>query len=338
MPNKITILGGTGFVGSQLTIDLARHYENVTVLTSRKQRYRDLKVLSNVHLEECNVHNPDELGTALQGSDAVVNLIGILNQSSGKGNNSFFGAHAELTRKVVGAIRDCGASHYLHMSALGADAEEGGSEYLRSKGEAERHIEIDLYGADPSHCQTTMFRPSVIFGEDDSFFNRFAPLVRAMKVFPLACPDARMSPLYVEDLCNVMTAALGLPADDGSTLFSEKLESCCIDKGMGLRAVELCGPRDYTLRELVQFTADTMGLKRHIVGLPDWAARAQGKVMGLLPASPFSTDNYLSLQTDNVCENENCRLPTSIEAVVPRYIGNQGLRSDQQRYRRLARR
>ena len=81
-----------------------------------------------------------------------------------------------------------------------------------------------------------------------------------------------------------------------------------------------------------------MGLKRRIVGLPDWAARGQAKVMGILPAAPFSTDNYLSLQTDSICENENCRMPTSIEAVVPRYIGDQGLRSDQQRYRSLARR
>lgn len=339
MPNKVTILGGTGFVGSQLTIDLARHYDNVTVLTRRKQRYRELKVLANVHLKECNVHNADELGAALAGSDAVINLIGILNQSNGGDDNSFFGAHAELTRKVVGAVRDCGASHYLHMSALGADAEEGSSEYLRSKGEAERHIETGLYSAEnTSHCQTTIFRPSVIFGENDSFFNRFAPLVRAMLVFPLACPESRMSPVYVEDLSNVMAAALGLPGDNGSTVFVDKLEQCSIDKGFGLRAVELCGPRDYTLRELVQFTADTMGLKRRIVGLPDWAARAQGKVMGILPAAPFSTDNYLSLQTDSVCENEACRLPTSIEAVVPRYIGDQGLRSDQQRYRSLARR
>ncbi len=339
MLKKVTILGGTGFVGSQLTIDLARHCENVTVLTRRKQRYRNLKVLSNVHLKECNVHNTDELGAALAGSDAVINLVGILNQSNGGGDNSFFGAHAELTRKVVGAVQDCKISRYIHMSALGADAEEGSSEYLRSKGEAERHIETGLHAAEnTSNCQTTLFRPSVIFGEDDSFFNRFAPLVRAMLVFPLACPDARMSPVYVEDLSNMMTAALGLPGENDAAFFADKLEQCSIDKGFGLRAVEICGPRDYSLRELVQFTADTMGLKRRIVGLPDWAARAQAKVMGVLPAAPFSTDNYLSLQTDSVCENDNCRMPTSIEAVVPRYIGDQGLRSDQQRYRSLARR
>jgi len=339
MPNKVTILGGTGFVGSQLTIDLARHFDNVTVLTRRKNRFRDLKVLTNVHILECDVHNPDELRTALADSDVVVNLVGILNQSGGNGKNSFFGAHAELTRKLVDVLRESNVSHYLHMSSLGADAEEGSSEYLKSKGEAERHIESGLYASgSPSACKTTIFRPSVIFGESDSFFNRFAPLLRGMLVFPLACPDSRMSPVYVEDLCNVMSAALGLPADDGSDRFAEYLEMCRIDKGLGLSAGELCGPKDYTLRELVQFTADTMGIKRKIVGLPDGLARLQGKIMGILPAAPFSTDNYLSLQTDSVCENENCRLPTSIEAIVPRYLGNQGLRGEQQRYRSLARR
>ena len=132
-----------------------------------------------------------------------------------------------------------------------------------------------------------------------------------------------------------MVAALGLkPNDTGGGDF--ELHSS--DQGFGLRSVELCGPKDYSLRELVQFTADTMGIKRKIVGLPDWAAQLQGRVLGVLPAAPFSTDNYQSLQTDSVCQDEKCRQPTSIETVVPRYLGNTGKRSDQQRHRALARR
>jgi len=187
---KITLLGGSGFVGSQLTIDLARHCDNVTVLTRRKQRFRDLKVLSNVHVQNCDVHDAEELKSALEGSEVVINLVGILNQSKGSEDNTFTAAHAELTQKVVTAVKETGVSHYLHMSSLGADAEDGGSEYLRSKGEAERHVQQMLGSADAeqqSACAATIFRPSVIFGESDSFFNRFAGLLRIMHVFPLDC-------------------------------------------------------------------------------------------------------------------------------------------------------
>lgn len=329
--NKVTILGGTGFVGTQLAVDLAPHCEKVTILTRRVQRYRDLKVLSNVHLEECNVHQPDELIEAVAGSDAVVNLIGILNQNGDSGENSFTAAHVGVTENVVNAIKHHGINRYLHMSSLGADAENGKSEYQRSKGQAEQYLSEHLASA----CDVTVFRPSVIFGENDSFFNRFAGLVRAMPIFPLACPDSRMSPVYVEDVSCAMSAALGLSPLTGS---GAEYALCANDESGGMRIVELCGPADYSLRELVEFTAETMGLKRRIFELPDWAARAQGKVMGMLPAAPFSTDNYLSLQTNNVCDNQDCRQLTSIQSIVPRYIGSAGLRSEQQKYRRLARR
>lgn len=334
--NKITLLGGTGFVGTQLAVDLAPHCENVTILTRRTQRYRDLKVLSNVHLEQCNVHQPDELAAAVAGSDAVVNLIGILNQSGDDGENSFNEAHVGVTENVVNAISQNGISRYLHMSSLGADAENGKSEYQRSKGLAEQYLQKNLgSGNSTGNCDVTVFRPSVIFGENDSFFNRFAGLVRALPVFPLACPDARMSPVYVEDVTCAMTAALGLQS---ATSAGAAYKLCATEESGGIRIVELCGPADYSLRELVEFTVETMGLKRPIIDLPDWAARAQGKVMGMLPAAPFSTDNYLSLQTDNVCSSEECRQATSIQSIVPRYIGSASMRDEQQKYRRFARR
>lgn len=323
---KVTILGGTGFVGSKLTVDLAPHFDNVTILTRRKQRFRDLRVLSNVHVEETDVHDEVALRAALEGSDVVVNLIGILNQS-GSSSNSFQGAHADLTRKVIEAMKSCGVPRYLHMSALGADFDNGSSEYLRSKGEAENHIKQLA----ENHFESTIFRPSVIFGPGDSFFNRFSGLLQAMLIMPLACADSKMSPVYVDDVSDAMCAALGLAEN-------EAFDAACQDLGHGIKVLELCGPRDYTLRELVEYTASNMGLKRKVVGLPDWASRLQGKIMGVLPASPFSYDNYLSLQTDSISADEKCRQPTSIEAVVPRYIGDKGQRGQQQEFRRYARR
>lgn len=311
--NRITVLGGSGFVGSNLIVQLAKRAENVTVLTRRRQRFVSLKVLSNVTMTETDVHDDTALREAIRGSDAVVNLVGILNQSTDSGPHSFTGAHAELTRRLVLAALDTDVTRYLHMSALNADAENGSSEYLRSKGLAERHIH-ELAGAQLAY---TIFRPSVIFGADDAFFNLFAGLIRAMPVFPLACPDAKMAPVYVGDVCKIMSESLNDPAMAGQT-------------------INLCGPDVFTLRELVEFTRDTMGLKRKVIGLPDVAARLQARIMEWLPGQPFSRDNYLSLQTDSVCPDSASHQPTSIHAIVPQYIGNTGTRSRQQKCRRSA--
>jgi len=307
---RITVLGGTGFVGSHLVVQLARLVPEVTVLTRRAQRFRSLKVLDNVTMREVDVHDDTALREALRGSDAVINLAGILNQSGGQ--HSFNAAHAELARKIVIAANDTDVPRFLHVSALHADADKGSSEYLRSKGLAERHIR-ELGG----DLAWTILQPAVIFGPGDSFFTRFAGLLRAMPVFPLACPDAKLAPVYVGDVCRIMCDALNNPATLSET-------------------IALCGPEEYTLKELVEFTRDTIGLKRAVIGLPDFAARLQARVMEWLPGQPFSRDNYLSLQTDNTCATECARQTTSIRAVVPGYIGYAGLRAKQQSDRRMA--
>jgi len=311
--NRITVLGGTGFVGTRLVVKLSKLANEVTVLTRRRQRFVALKVLNNVRVVETEVHDSAALMNAIAGSDVVVNLVGILNQSANTGPHSFTGAHVDLTASVVQASMDAGVPRYLHMSALHADAENGSSEYLRSKGLAEQKI-AELA---TDQLAYTLFRPSVIFGEEDAFFNRFTELLRVLPVFPLACPDAKLSPVYVDDVCQVMADAIADAATVG-------------------QAIELCGPNNYSLRELVQYCADTAGLKRKIIGLPDFAARLQARVMEWVPGKPFSRDNYLSLQTDSVCENQDCCQATSIEAVVPRYIGSQGTNARLQNHRRFA--
>ena len=317
---NITILGGTGFIGSRLAVDLAGQCRKVTVLTRRRQRLKDLRVVSNIDIVEVDVHNPDALSAAVANSDAVINLVGILNQSSDSGPHSFQGAHVDLTQHLMQALLFNNIPRYVHMSSLNAGIEhESASEYLNSKGRAEQII-TELA---PEHMQVSIMQPSVIFGAGDSFFNRFAGLIQNTPVMPLACPDAKLSPVYVDDVCDAIVTALN----------SAKA---------GIQRVPLCGPRDYTLRELVKFTADTLDVNRPIIGLPDWAARLQARIMGVLPGKPFSTDNYLSLQIDSVCDasciDAGCRQNTSIEAMVPRYFGTSGNRSQQQQYRRLARR
>lgn len=311
---RVTLLGGSGFVGTQLTFRLAESFDEVVVLTRRAQRVRALRTLSNVRVVEINVHDADALTRILAGSSVVINLVGILNEGSNKAESSFDNAHRGLTEKVLAACATNGIKRYLHMSALHANAETGSSEYLRTKGKAENQVR----NADPA-IHWTIFQPSIIFGEHDAFFNRFVGLLRLMPVFPLAVPEAKMAPVYIGDVCKVMLASIDDPGATGAT-------------------IELCGPRDYTLRQLVSYTATTAGLSRIIIGLPDWAARLQARIMEFVPGKPFTRDNYQSLQTPSVCSHGCARQPTSLDAVVPRYLGSADWAGRLQKRRTAARR
>lgn len=311
---RVTLLGGSGFVGSQLTYRLAEIFDEVVVLTRRASRVRRLRTIINVKVLEINVHDPDGLKAALEGSDVVINLVGILNEGGNKDESSFRNAHLGLTEKVLNACESAGVKRYLHMSALNADTENGSSEYLRTKGMAE-----DLVKGTSSAVSWTIFQPSIIFGEHDAFFNRFAGLLRVLPIFPLAVPEAMMSPVFVGDVCDVMIGSIDDPGATAAT-------------------IELCGPQDYTLKELVEYTAATAGMSRKVVGLPDWASRMQARVMEFVPGKPFSRDNYLSLQTPSVCSDGCQRQETSLDAVVPHYLGTADWAGRLQKRRTAARR
>ena len=305
----VCVLGGTGFVGRHLCARLIRAGYRVRIPTRQRERHRDLLVLPGLELIEADAHDPQMLTRALSGCQAAVNLIGILNERGHRGLG-FQQAHVELARKVVDACQAQGVRRLLHMSALGADATADTSFYLRSKAEAETLVHT-LSGPE---LTVTSFRPSVIFGPEDSFLNRFAGLLRAVPgVFPLACPEARFQPVYVGDVADAFVGALNSAETHG-------------------RRYDLCGPRTYSLRELVRYTAGLIGVRRLIVGLPDWAARLQANVFEYVPGKPFSRDNYRSLQHDNVCAEGTPSCPTSLEAIAPMYLGDA---EHQQRLQRL---
>jgi len=302
---SICLLGGTGFVGEHLAARLAQEGVFVKIITRYAQGNKRLGVLPTVKLVEADCHDPAVLEREFRGMDAVINLVGILNEKGRKGEG-FRHAHVELTRKVLDACETAGVTRLLHMSALGADP-GGPSHYLRSKGEAEGLIKVHSN----KQLKATVFRPSTIFGDHDSFINRFAGLLKLLPVFPLACPESRMQPVYVGDVVNAFIYSL----DDRAT-FGQRLE--------------LAGPDVMTLKEIVSYTARVMGKRRLIIGLPDVLARLQAGVMEFVPGKPFSRDNYNSLQVDNVT-NENALEwlgiePTGMEAVVPAYLGHTGLR------------
>ena len=298
---RIAILGGSGFVGRHLVAALTRAGYAARVFTRRRSRSRSLLVIPTCEVVEADVHDASSLVANLAGCDAVVNLAGILNEHSGAGDR-FQDVHAELPGKLVDACRQHGIVRMLHMSALGV-AEDAPSAYLRTKFRGEQAA----HAAEADGIAVTSFRPSIIFGPGDSFFNRFAGLLALSPfVFPLACPQARFAPVYIEDVVRAFTTAL----DDDSTA--------------GQR-YELGGPRVYTLRELVAYTAAITGRRRLILGLGDGLSRLQGRVFERLPGKPFSTDNYLSTKVDSVCSPGDFErlgiVPRSVESVVPGYLG-----------------
>ena len=301
---KICILGGTGFVGRSLANRLAKSGYALRILTRNRERNKNnLILLPSTELVECDVHDAEQLKKQFAGCDAVINLVGILNER-GRDGKGFQHVHVELTKKIIEACAANGIRRLLHMSALNADADRGPSHYLRSKGMAE-----DLaHEAASKGIKVTSFRPSVIFGREDSFFNRFASLLQMTPLFfPLACANSRFAPVYVGDVAEAFAQALSDPDSYG-------------------QRYNLCGPKIYTLKELVNYTATCIGVKRSIIPLSNLLSRIQAAVFDFVPGKPFSTDNYLSATIDSVCDcNDLARfvpMPMSVEAVVPQYLSH----------------
>ncbi len=304
----VCILGGTGFVGRQIAGQLVQRGYSVRIPTRNRERARALLVLPGVEIVTADVHDETVLLRLLAGADAAINLVGILNEK-GHDGSGFRKVHVELVDKLVRACQENRVPHLLQMSALKANAESGPSHYLRSKGAGERTLK-NLAGDD---LRYTIFQPSVIFGPDDSFINRFADLLRILPVLPLARPKARFAPVFVADVADAFCAALkNHDAYD--------------------RTLQLYGPEDYSLQEIVVEIARILNLKRLIVGLPDILSRTQAWIFDyLIPGKIFTLDNYRSMAVASVgTENGLAALgltATSMRVVVPRYLDS----GDQQR-------
>jgi uncharacterized protein YbjT (DUF2867 family) len=295
----VCVLGGTGFVGTELVAQLASAGHWVRVPTRALAHGQHLSVLPTVELVAADVHDRQTLADLLAGMDAAVNLVGILNESRGA---RFRDVHVGLAAKLIEEARTARVSRLLHMSAVGADAERAPSKYLRSKGQAEA-----LVRAATRTLDVTIFRPSVIFGPGDSLTERFTRLLRLTGGWlPLARPRARFAPVYVGDVAQGMVRALGDRATVG-------------------RTYELCGPDVLTLEQIVRTSAAAAGLRSHIVRLPDFLARLQGLALGVLPGKPFTLDNFRSLTVDSVCAEDGLGAlaiePRRLAGLLPTYLG-----------------
>ncbi len=299
--HKICLLGGTGFVGKRLAARLSEAGHDIVILTRHRERQRDLLVLPTARLVQGDVYDPEFLRKQFEGRDTVINLVGILNEK-GRDGRGFARVHTELPEKIVEACRQTGVTRLLHMSALHASP-AAPSHYLRTKALGEDAV----HRAGNPDFHVTSFRPSVIFGPGDSFLNRFAGLLRLTPgVFPLACPKARFQPVYVEDVVRAFVESL-----DNHKTFGQRYD--------------LCGPKVYTLREIVEYVARFIGKRVCIIGLNDALSYLQAATLEFMPGKPFSLDNYRSLKVDSVCEQGFPAVfgvtLSSLEEIAPGYLG-----------------
>ena len=305
---RVLLIGGTGFVGRHVCERLARRHWAMTVVTRRADQAAAVQHLPRLTVVQADVHDEATLRRLLPGHDAVVNLVAILHGSEA----AFEHTHVELPAKLARACLTTGVKRLVHISALGAEpaaAQSAPSRYLRSKSRGE----AELQAAAAQGLQLTVLRPSVIFGADDRFLNLFAALQRVFPVMPLAGARARFQPVWVEDV-------------------AQAVAHCLQDARTAGQTYELCGPRIYTLAELVRLAGCAAGIAhgrgRPVIPLPASLGRLQALLMEWAPGPTLmSRDNLDSMQADNVASGRVPGIaalgitPTGPAAVAPSCLG-----------------
>jgi NADH dehydrogenase len=298
MIESILLLGGSGFIGGHVARRLAARGLRVTVATRRRDRAKHLFTLPTVEVVEADIHDDAALARLCAGQDAVVNTVGILKGGNGTPYGAGFErAHVALPGRIAHAAWTAGIPTLAHVSALKAAA-DAPSGYLRSKAAGEAAVRGVFSDA-------MIFRPSVVFGAGDSFLTMFARLLKYAPILPLASPDARFQPVWVGNVADVIVEALLRPEAGGQTY-------------------QLCGPREYSLRELVQITCRVTGRRRAVMGLPPTMSWLQAFALEMV-GGPMTRDNLRSMSVPNVCDT-GCGLPfglaaAALEDVAPRYLG-----------------
>ena len=294
----ICVLGGTGFIGRACVNELVRHGYQVVVPTRDREKNRHgLILLPGVKLVQTDIHQQSVLSGLFSKCDAIINCVGILNEKQHDGSG-FNEVHVDLVRKATEAVRVNGISRFIQLSATGASSDKNYSHYMRSKGEA------DIMLRSSANMKTSIIRPSLVFGPGDGFFPRFARLLKLLPVLPLACPQAVMAPVYVRDVAKAVVKIMR--QDNTSEIY------------------ELCGPREYTMLQLVQYTRDCLGLRRLIIPLPDSLSYMQALLCEYIPGKPFSISLYHSASTMNDKAGGDLERigiePVTLEAVVPQML------------------
>jgi len=297
----ITVFGGSGFIGRHLIRRLARRGARVRAAVRQPNLAGYLKVMGDagqIEPVQANIRYESSIVQAMHGADKVINLVGILHES---GPQKFTRVQAEGAAAIARAASAAGVRKLVHVSAIGADAASSSS-YARSKAAGEAAVR--------EHFPTaTIIRPSVVFGPEDDFFNRFAMLARMLPALPLiGGGHTKMQPVYVTDVADAIVRALDDAATDGKTY-------------------ELGGPHIYTMKQIMEMVLEQTGRRRLLLPLPFFAARIQAALLQILPRPLLTVDQVRLLETDNIVSQGALALkdlgvtqPTSAEVVLPTYL------------------
>ena len=296
----VTVFGGSGFIGRYIVPRLADLGWTVRVAVRNPDDAAFLKPSGNVGQIvplACNLRDEASVKRALAGADAAINLVGILFES---GKQTFADVQYQGAKRAAEAAAAEGITHYVHLSAIGAD-KNSASEYARSKAAAEEAVLAAIPTA-------SILRPSVVFGPEDGFFNRFAAMARLSPVLPLVGGGhTRFQPVYVSDV-------------------AEAAIKCLTDKRCGGKTYELGGPKAYSFKELLKLMLQAIGRRRLLAPLPFAIADLQGRFLELLPEPPLTRDQVKLLQQDNVVSPDALTFqdlgiePHSVEIVIPTYL------------------
>ena len=305
MSKLVTIYGGSGFVGRYIAWRMARAGWRVRVAVRRPDEalfVRTYGVVGQVEPVPCNIRDDASVALAATGAAAVANCVGILAPS---GRNTFAAVQAEGAARVARAAAAAGAERFVHLSAIGADAGSA-SLYQRTKAAGEAAVLEAMPGA-------TILRPSLVFGPEDQFFNRFAGMAATAPILPVVGARTRFQPVYVDDVA--MAAELALTGQAAPGVY------------------ELGGPDVATFRELMVEMLGVIRRRALIVGLPTWAGMVMGGAFDLLSsatggliAPPLTSDQVRNLAVDNVVTGRTPTFadlgirPQSMEAILPDYL------------------
>lgn len=304
MQGLVTVFGGSGFVGSQVVRQLAKAGHRVRVAVRQPHLAYKMRMLGDVgqiEVVQANIRNVASVTRALDGAEACVNLVGLLHES---GRQKFQAVHVMGARTIAERAKVAGVTRFVQISAIGADANSE-AKYARTKAEGETAVRAVFPGA-------VIVRPSVVFGPEDDFFNRFAQMATISPALPLVGGETRFQPVFVGDVAAVVASAVSSPAAEGVTY-------------------ELGGPAVYTMRQILQLILTETGRDRALLSLPWPVAGLLGKVGDLMAsvlpiAPPITSDQVEMLKSDNVAEAglpglaEAGVTPTSVEAIVPAYL------------------